>query len=148
MRQATLIAIAAIRSRRRGLLERAATGHQPRHRHVVRRPSRRRSVAQGYPDITDGAQIAIVDSSGKVIGTGTFAYDKTQTGVQASVEASMLGKKGVDAAPLLPDIAVYRFTVSGLPGGLPRYGLKIGTRAVHWESAKTIKDPGLTLGSP
>jgi hypothetical protein len=104
-------------------------------------------VAQGYPDITDGAQIAIVDSSGKVIGTGTFAYDKTQTGLQASVEASMLGK-GVDAALLLPDIVVYRFTVSGLPGGLPRYGLKIDTRAVHWESAKTIKDPGLTLGSP
>jgi hypothetical protein len=62
-----------------------------------------------------------------VIGTGTFAYDKTQTGVQASVEASMLGK-GVDVALLLPDIAVYHFTVSGLPGGLPRYGLKIGNR--------------------
>jgi len=104
-------------------------------------------VAQGYPDITDGSQVVVTDSGGNVIGTGTLAYDKTQTGVQASVEASMLGK-GINASLLLPDIAVYNFTVTGLPGGLPRYGLKLGNRAVHWETGKAIKDPELTLGSP
>ncbi len=46
-----------------------------------------------------------------------------------------------------PDIAVYHFTVTGLPGGLPRYGIKIGNRDTHWESASQIKDPSLTLGS-
>jgi hypothetical protein len=76
-------------------------------------------VAQGYPDITDGAQIVVTDSSGKVIGTGTLSYDKTQSKVQASVEAAMLGS-GVNATLLQPDVAVYKFTVSGLPGGLPR----------------------------
>jgi hypothetical protein len=147
MRPATLIAIAAIAVAAAG----CSSGPPPVTSHgtltLYADPLGGTPVAQGYPDITDGAQISVTDSSGKVIGTGTFTYDKAQTKIQAAVEAAMLGR-GVDATLLLPDIAVYHFTASGLPGGLPRYGLKIGNRAVHWESAKAIKDPELTLGSP
>src|SRR5438034_2533443 len=55
------------------------------------------SIAQGYPDITDGGQVTVTDSSGKVIGTGSLSYSQEQSRVSASIEASMLGS-GVSAS--------------------------------------------------
>ena len=105
------------------------------------------SLQDSYPDITDGSQVVVTDSSGKVIGTGTLNYDQRQSAATAAVEAAIMGP-GMTAAEFAPDVAVYTFTVSGLPGGLPRYGIKVGNRAVHWEGMSAIKKPELTLGTP
>lgn len=105
------------------------------------------SVQDSYPDITDGSQVTVTDSSGKVIGTGTLSYDQRQSAATAAVEAAIMGP-GMTAAELAPDVAVYTWTVTGLPGGLPRYGIKIGNRSVHWEGASAVKKPQLTLGNP
>ena len=103
------------------------------------------SMSDAYPDVTDGSQVTVTDSSGKVIGTGTLSYSKADTFsflVQAEVKYPQIG------ASLSSDIALYRFTVTGLPGGLPRYGFTVGKgRGTIWVNAKNVKDPGLTLGS-
>lgn len=126
MRPASLIAIAAIAVAAAG----CSSGPPPVASHgsltLYADPLGGVPVAQGYPDITDGAQTVITDSSGKVIGTGTLAYDKKQTGVQASVEASMLGK-GVNASLLLPDIAVSTSRSLGCREDCPATGSKSAT---------------------
>jgi hypothetical protein len=104
-------------------------------------------VAQAYPDITDGSQVTVTDSSGKVIGTGTLSYDKTRTAVEAAVLAGMSGVSS-EAALMQAYITVYDFTVTGLPGGESRYGFSIGTnRGTIWESPSQVKNPKLSLGS-
>ena len=58
----------------------------------------------------------MTDSSGKVIGTGTLSYSKADTFsflVQAEVKYPQIGQS------LSSDIALYRFTVTDLPSGLP-----------------------------
>jgi hypothetical protein len=103
------------------------------------------SMSEAYPDVTNGGQVTVTDSSGKVIGTGTLSYSKTDTFsflVQAEVKYPQIGQS------LSGDIALYRFTVSGLPGGLPRYGFMVGKgHGTIWVNAKNVKDPGLSLGS-
>ena len=104
-------------------------------------------VAQAYPDITDGSQVTVTDPSGKVVGTGTLAYSKSQTATEALLLGTQMGL-GANAADMVLDIAVYTFTVTGLPGGLPRYGFSVGTnRGTIWESPSQVKDPQLSLGS-
>src|SRR5262249_1530951 len=92
------------------------------------------SMSEAYPDVTDGAQVTVTDSSGKVIGTGTLSYSKADTFsflVQAEVKYPQIGQS------LSSDIALYRFTVTDLPGGLPRYGFSIGKgRGTIWVNAK------------
>ena len=87
----------------------------------------------------------MTDSSGKVIGTGTLSYSKADTFsflVQAEVKYPQIGQS------LSSDIALYRFTVTDLPSGLPRYGFTVGKgRGTIWVNAKDVKDPGLSLGS-
>jgi hypothetical protein len=103
------------------------------------------SMSEAYPDITDGSQVTVTDSSGRVIGTGTLSYSKADTFsflVQAEVKYPQIGQS------LSSDIALYRFTVTDLPGGLPRYGFTVGKgRGTIWVNAKDVKDPGLSLGS-
>lgn len=103
------------------------------------------SMSEAYPDVTDGSQITVTDSSDKVIGTGTLSYSKADTFsflVQAEIKYPQIGQS------LSSDIALYRFTVTDLPGGLPRYGFSIGKgRGTIWVNAKDVKDPGLSLGS-
>lgn len=82
---------------------------------------------QAYPDITDGGQVVIVNSGGTVIATGTL--DETS----------------------LPDTEAvsdyYTFSL-GVPGGLPRYGIRVGDsdRGTVWETAAQMHDPELCLG--
>jgi hypothetical protein len=104
-------------------------------------------VTDAYPDITDGSQVTVTDSSGKVIGTGTLSYSKQQTDVQALMAGTAMGL-GSSASDLELDMAVYTFTVTGLPGGLPRYGFTMGhNRGTIWETPSQVKDPSLSLGS-
>jgi hypothetical protein len=103
------------------------------------------SMSEAYPDVTDGSQVTVTDPAGKVIGTGTLSYSKADTFsflVQAEVKYPQIGFS------LSEDIVLYRFTVTGLPGGLPRYGFTVGKgRGTIWVNAKNVKDPGLSLGS-
>ena len=102
-------------------------------------------VSEAYPDVTDGSQVIITDSSGKVIGTGTLSPDIGQESVLRQMTAASLK---VDADLLAPDIVVYQFAVT-VPGGLDRYGVKVGqNRGTIYETAKEMKNgPSLTLGS-
>ena len=103
------------------------------------------NVQDSYPDITSGSQVTVSDSTGKVIGTGTLSYNSAQT--SALVLMSALAAK-LPSYDLAQDVAVYTFTVTSLPGGLERYGVKVGqNRGTVWETASQMKDPGLTLGS-
>jgi hypothetical protein len=103
------------------------------------------SISEAYPDVTDGSQVTVTDPSGKVIGTGTLAYSKADTFsflLQAEVKYPQIGSS------LSGDIRLYRFTVTGIPAGLPRYGFSVGkNRGTIWVNAKDVKDPGLSLGS-
>lgn len=104
-------------------------------------------VSEAYPDITDGTQVTVTDSSGTVIGTGTLSYSKSQSVTQALLMGTEMGM-GASAADMVLDVAVYTFTVTGLPAGLSRYGFSVGTnRGTIWETASQAKDPQLTLGS-
>jgi hypothetical protein len=105
------------------------------------------NLTDAYPDITNGSQVTVTDPSGKVIGTGTLSYDKTMTDTEAAIAGTELGL-GSEADLLQADIAVYNFTVTGLTGGLSRYGFSVGTnRGAIWESPSQVKDPQLSLGS-
>jgi len=111
-------------------------------------------VQDAYPDITSGSQVIVTDSSGTVIGTGMLSYDKAKTFALTTGTAVILAKKtgasasGI-ASALSQDVAIYDFSVSGLPGGLVRYGIKVGhNRGTIWFTAAQMKaGPGLTLGS-
>jgi hypothetical protein len=102
------------------------------------------NMQDAYPDITNGSQVTVTDDSGKVIGTGTLAYSKTQTFLFLMEAAA---KYGQTAADLAPDVAIYTFTVT-VPGGEQRYGFTVGkNRGTIWVPPSQVKDPGLTLGS-
>ena len=109
---------------------------------VYNNPFGGESMSEAHPDVTDGSQVTVTDSSGKVIGTGTLSYSKADTFsflVQAEIKYPQIGQS------LASDIALYRFTVTDLPGGLPRYGFTMGKgRGTIWVNAKNVKDPGLT----
>jgi hypothetical protein len=105
------------------------------------------SLTDAYPDITDGSQVTVTDPSGKVIGTGTLSYSQVRTDVEALILGKAMGL-GAEADLMEADIAVYTFTVTGLPGGETRYGFSVGTnRGTIWESPQQVKDPALSLGS-
>lgn len=81
-----------------------------------------------YSDISDGAQVTVVNSSGTVIANGTLSFSKAEN----------LGLISAD---------IYNFTVT-VPGGLSRYGIQVGqNRGTVWESASQMKaGPSLCLG--
>jgi len=84
------------------------------------------NATDAYPDITAGAQVTVVDPSGKVIGTGSLA----------------------EADPSAWDLydAVYSFTVT-VPAGESRYGIEIGqNRGTVWFTPQQMASgPGLSL---
>jgi hypothetical protein len=82
-----------------------------------------------FPDITDGGQVTVVNSSNTVIGTGTLNLQGNQ--------AQTVGQTDT-----------YTLTVSNLPGGLSRYGFQIGhNRGTVWETPSEAKHPSLSLSA-
>jgi hypothetical protein len=91
------------------------------------------SASQGFPDITDGTQVVVVNPSGTVIGTGTLSYD------QAASNDSVVGIGQME------DWVTYDFSVT-VPGGEPRYGVRITTHGTVWfTQAQLKKGPALSL---
>lgn len=87
------------------------------------------SAADLYPDVATGSQVTVVDSSHKVIGTGTLS-------------------EGPATAQFGTDSEQFKFTVT-VPDGLTRYGIEVGNdnRGTVWFSEKEMKQgPGLCLG--
>ena len=68
------------------------------------------------------APVVVTDSSGNVVGTGTLSPGTGEESVLRQMTAASLK---VDADLLAPDIVVYQFAVT-VPGGLDRYGVKVG----------------------
>jgi hypothetical protein len=102
------------------------------------------AMAEAYPDVTNGGQVTVTDSSGKVIGTGTLSYSKADT-FNFLLQATVKYEKAM--ADLAPDVAIYTFRVTGLPGQLSRYGFTVGKgRGTIWVPLAQVKGPGLTLG--
>lgn len=111
---------------------------------VFASPDDGETVQDAYPDIATGGQVTIVDSSGKVVATGTLTYNPQQT---ASMLTKATAGTAMPASDLTTFIADYDFTVS-VPGGLARYGIKVGqNRGTIYETASQMKHPALTLGS-
>ncbi|MGH3191742.1 MAG: DUF2510 domain-containing protein [Streptosporangiaceae bacterium] len=103
-------------------------------------------VCGDAPDIADGTQVTVTDSSGHVIGTGTLAEDDSAAAMKAvtaydKLQAS-LGTFGDGG------LSIYDFTVTGLPGGETRYGISIGQdRGTVFFSEKQMRaGPALNLG--
>ena len=106
-------------------------------------------VCVDAPDVTNGSQVTVTDSSGHVIATGTLAEDDSAATVKA-VKAydqlqfslgSFLG--GSDSG-----MSVYKFSVT-VPVGQPRYGVSIGNgnRGTIWFTEQQMrKGPQVSLG--
>jgi hypothetical protein len=102
------------------------------------------NVQTAFPDIAGGSQVTVTDDSGTVIGTGALTYSKSQTFVFLREVAV---KYGQTVAYLAPNVAIFTFTVTGLPRGLQRYGFTVGRhRLTIWVPLSQVEDPGLTLG--
>ena len=111
---------------------------------VYGNPVRGLSVQTAYPDIADGSRVTVTDDSGTAVGTGALTYSKSQTSVSVR-EAAV--KYGQTVAYLTPEVAIYTFTVSGLPRGLERYGFTVGrNRRTIWVPLAQVENPSLTLG--
>lgn len=98
-------------------------------------------------DVTDGSQVTVTDSSGKVIGTGTLHTDNSKAAQAIESESALL------SAALGPmsdgsSTSVYDFTVT-VPAGLDRYGVSVGggSHGTLWESEAQMKaGPQIGLG--
>jgi hypothetical protein len=88
------------------------------------------SVQDAFPDVTDGSQVTVVNSSGQVIGTGTLSYDPSDA-ISGDPEWSEF----------------YDFTVT-VSGGQPRYGIQVGSgHGTVWFTAQQMqRGPTLCLG--
>lgn len=94
------------------------------------------SLSEAYPDISDGAQVEVVNSSGAVVGVGTLSQQPVPAG-QLVIDSMDMGTS-----------EYFTFTVTGIPPGQARYGIKLGhDRGTVWESQKDMKNGvDLTLG--
>jgi len=83
--------------------------------------------SQNYPDIADGGQVTVVNSQQQVIGDGTLSAGAYSTGLLT---------------------AQYYNWKAAVPGGLPRYGVEVGTnRGTVWFSQQQMKaGPSTGLG--
>lgn len=83
----------------------------------------------GFGDVKAGAEVDIVDGSGKVLAAGQL---------------------GAGAVPRTLDSCTFEFTVVDVPQGETLYGVKVGTASrgvVHFKSDAMFGDgPRLTLG--
>lgn len=77
----------------------------------------------GYGDITQGAQVEVVDNSNQVLGVGYLTPNSTGT------------------------INSYMFTVSNIPTGKGLYGVHVGNvnRGVVWEQESQAASTGFVL---
>lgn len=80
----------------------------------------------GYSDISQGAQVTVTAPDGTVLGAG-----------QLGAPVSKVGST----------VCLFRFTVSDVKGGEPRYGVTISHRGTVWFTPKQISTAGLQLGS-
>lgn len=89
----------------------------------------------GFSDLTAGTQVVVKDSTGTVIGTGALGFNAQQTQIQSSLQPGL-------------SVCIYPFTVTGVQGGEPRYGIEVSHRGTVWFSAKQITKPvGLLVSS-
>jgi hypothetical protein len=103
------------------------------------------SVQDAYPDIAAGGTVTVVDSSGKVIGTGTLSPNLALVRQAETLFAAQTGGSGVAMAEF---VEAFSFSTA-VPGGESRYGIQVGqNRGTVWESQSQMqKGPALTLGS-
>jgi hypothetical protein len=82
------------------------------------------SAREAFPDVTDGSQVTVMDSTRNIIGNGILSETSTSIAEEQ-----------------------FRFTVT-VPGGLARYGIQVGSnRGTLWFSNKQMRQgPGLCLG--
>jgi hypothetical protein len=112
---------------------------------VFANPLNGMSVRDSYPDIAPGGTVTVVDSSGKVIGTGTLSPDPALVLQAETLFAAQAGGSGVAMAEFGEG---FSFSAE-VPGGEARYGIQFGqNRGTVWESQSQMqKSPALTLGS-
>ncbi len=97
--------------------------------------------------ISDGTQAVVTDSSGKVIGTGTLVTDNSKAALAVEQQYDQLqlglGSLGGNTSGM----SIYDFTASGLPSGLSRYGINLGSgHGTVWFSEKEmVAGPGRSL---
>ncbi len=113
---------------------------------VFANPLDGQNVQNAYPDISDGTQVTVVNSSGTVVGTGTLQSDPAAT-VRA-LKSAVAGISGLSASDFTSFVAEYDFTVT-VPGGLARYGIRAGqNRGTTWLTPQQMRNgPALSLGS-
>jgi Protein of unknown function (DUF2510) len=104
-------------------------------------------VCADAPDITDGTQVTVTDSSGHVIGTGTLAEDDSPAAMAAEKQYDQLQLSLGALGGGGPGMSIYTFTAT-VPGGEPRYGIAIGqNRGTVWFSQSQMRSgPQLSLG--
>lgn len=91
-------------------------------------------VAPGYQDLVDGAQVAVLDASGAVIGVGALV----STGLEL-----------IDGGDALTEAYCgFTFRVEDVPKGSGFYGLEIASRdALRYPEAEAFAPLELTLGT-
>jgi hypothetical protein len=96
---------------------------------------------------TDGTQVAVTDSTGKVLATGALAADNSRQAQQLISGYDALQVQLGSLSGANSGMAVYDFTVT-VPGGQPRYGITIGSsHGTIWETPAQMRSgPGLSLG--
>jgi hypothetical protein len=106
------------------------------------------AVCVDASDITDGAEVTVLDSAGHVLGTGSLAEDNSPEATKleqqyASLQGALSYLSGSPSA-----MSIYTFTVTGLPGGEPRYGITVGQDrgTVYFTEKQMRSGPGLSLG--
>ena len=104
-------------------------------------------VCVDAPDITDGTQVTVLDSVGHVLGTGSLAEDNSSEATKLVQQYDQL-QIGLGQLGGGPGMSIYTFTVTGLPGGQPRYGITVGQNrgTVYFTEHQMRSGPGLDLG--
>jgi hypothetical protein len=113
---------------------------------VFASPLNGQSAQTAYPGITPGTQVIVVNSSGKVIGTGSLTYNAAA--VQAADKQFAAALPGTPASMYSTWIEAFGFTAT-VPGGQPRYGIQVSGQpgTVWFTPAEMRKGPVLSLGS-
>jgi hypothetical protein len=89
------------------------------------------SASSDYPDVDQGAQVVVTNSTGAVIDTSQL---------DAGRQKNLAGFGSFAAT------CNYPFALQ-VPGGLARYGVTVSHRGTIWFSARQMQNgPGLTLG--
>lgn len=79
----------------------------------------------GYSDVQPGAQVTVTAPDGTVIGSGALGSPKSSQG---------------------GFLCTFPFTVTGVQGGEPRYGIAVSHRGTVWYSPSEVGHAALSLG--